>query len=542
MAVSGSFVPGRRSPVMGCGGMVASSQPLATEAGLEMLRRGGNAADAAVATAAALAVTEPTSTGIGGDMFALFFEARSNRITALNGSGRAPSGLTLKRLQQEGIVDLPPDHPYTVTVPGACAGWHDLLARHGSLTLAEVLTPAIHLAEEGFPVAPVTAHFWQLGAQGVLGSSLNGRELTLDGRGPEPGEVFRNPNLAKTFRKVAEGGAQGFYQGEIAEAIVSTLAQAGGCMTLDDLARHVSTWDEPISTTYGGLRVWECPPNGQGITALIALNLLERLDVLALDPISADRLHLEIEALRLAFADSRWYVADPRRHAVPVKELLSKEYAALRSQRIDRRRATLDQERGAPETGTDTVYFCTADRFGNACSFINSNYMGFGTGIVPSGWGFCLQNRGHNFSLAPGHPNALEPNKRPYHTIIPAMVTRETDGSLFAAFGVMGGFMQPQGHVQVFLALAQGLDPQASLDLPRFCIAEGFAGGEVGLEEGIPASVIAELAARGHPVEQVAGWERALFGRGQVILCDPRSRVLIGGSDGRADGCAMSLL
>ena len=542
MATSGPFLPGRRSPVMGSGGMVASSQPLATAAGLEILRRGGNAADAAVATAAALAVTEPTSTGLGGDMFALFFEDRSGRITALNGSGRAPSGLTLERLQQEGIIDLPPDHPYTVTVPGACAGWCDLLTHHGSLALEEVLSPAIRLAEQGFPVAPVTAYFWQLGAEGILRFALNGQELTLEGRAPNPGEIFRNPNLAKTLRKIAEGGAQAFYQGEIAEAIVSTLAQAGGCMSVDDLARHGSTWDEPISTSFGSLRLWECPPNGQGITALIALNLLERFDLLALEPVCADRLHLEIEALRLAFADARWYVADPRRHAVPVQELLSKEYAAQRAQEIDRTRARLDQEHGLPATGSDTVYFCTADGFGNACSFINSNYMGFGTGIVPSGWGFPLQNRGHNFSLDPGHPNALEPDKRPYHTIIPAMITRESDGGLYGALGVMGGFMQPQGHVQVFLALAQGLDPQAALDLPRFCIKDGIPGGEVALEEGIPRSVIADLAGRGHPVEEVTGWERALFGRGQVILRDPLSGVLTAGSDGRADGCAMALL
>lgn len=475
-------------------------------------------------------------------MFAMFFDARSDRITALNGSGRAPAALTLERLHREGIHDLPPDHPYTVTVPGACAGWCDLLARHGTLSMAEVLAPAIRLAEEGFPVEPVTAYFWQQGAQGRLKSSLNGRELTMDGRGPEPGEIFRNHNLAKTFRKVAEGGAQAFYQGEIAEAIASTLQLAGGCLTVDDLAGHTSTWDDPISTSFGRLRLWECPPNGQGITALIALNLLEGFDLLSMDPVSPVRIHLEIEALRLAFADTRWFVADPRFHSVPVETLLSKEYSAQRSQLIDRTRATLDQVRGTPLAGTDTVYFCTADRFGNACSFINSNYMGFGTGIVPSGWGFTLQNRGHNFSLDPGHPNALEPKKRPYHTIIPAMITRESDDSLFASFGVMGGFMQPQGHLLVFLALAQGFDPQAALDLPRFCILDGDARSEVGLEEGIPPEVIADLRSRGHPVHEVVGWDRALFGRGQVILCDPRTGLLVGGSDGRADGCAMSLL
>lgn len=553
--------PSRRSPVMGRGGMVASSQPLATAAGLEILAQGGNAADAAVAVAAALNVTEPTSTGIGGDMFALFYEAKTGQVTGLNGSGRAPAALTLGLLRDTAGAThesplLPPYHPYTVTVPGACAGWCDLLARHGSLGLPAVLAPAIRLAEEGFPVAPVTSYFWRRGAERQLKSALNGVEMTIEGRGPNPGEIFRNPGLARTLRAVAESGEKAFYEGKIAEAIVSALREAGGCMTLDDLAAHTSTWDEPISTTYGGLRLWECSPNGQGITTLIALNLLEGFDLPA-DPLHPDRLHLEIEALRLAFADTRWYVADPRYRPCEGSEplqgyawLLSKSYAAERRGLMDPRRATLDQQRGAPLAGSDTVYFCVVDKWGNACSFINSNYMGFGTGIVPKGWGFTLQNRGHNFSLDPAHPNALAPGKRPYHTIIPALITRPVGTThesplleqLVGPMGVMGGFMQPQGHLQVFLALAQGLDPQMALDLPRFCIEDGTAGGGVALEEGIPAETVADLAGRGHPVRHVTGWERALFGRGQVILRDPETGVLTGGSDPRADGCAMTLI
>ena len=549
----------RRSPVMGRGGMVASSQPLATAAGLELLARGGNAADAAVATAAALNVTEPTSTGIGGDMFALFYEAGTGGITALNGSGRAPASLTLGLLRKNGMAGLPPYHPYTITVPGACAGWCDLLERQGTLSIAEALAPAIRLAEQGFPVAPVTSHFWRRAAERQLKESLNGREMTIDGRGPNPGELFRNPGLARTFKKVAESGKKAFYEGEIAEAIAATIQMAGGCLTVDDLTAHRSTWDTPMSTNYRGYRVWECPPNGQGITALIALNILEGFDLPA-DPLAPDRLHLEIEALRLAFVDTRWYVADPR-HAETSEvlktsevysALISKEYAAKRRGLIDPQRATLDQKRGAPVAGSDTVYFCVVDKWGNACSFINSNYMGFGTGIVPSGWGFTLQNRGHNFSLDPEHPNALAPGKRPYHTIIPALVTREqsvessgqpisTHHSLFSAFGVMGGYMQPQGHLQVFLALAQGMDPQSALDMPRFCIEDGTAGGVVALEEGMPEAVIADLTGRGHQVREVSGWERALFGRGQVILRDAQTGILTGGSDPRADGCAMTL-
>jgi gamma-glutamyltranspeptidase/glutathione hydrolase len=530
---------------MGRGGMVAASQPLAAAAGLEILAKGGNAADAAVAAGAALNVTEPTSTGIGGDCFALFFDCRTNAVTALNGSGRAPSALTLERIKKESgttqPLTLPAYHPHTITVPGACAGWCDLVERHGSLPMAEILGPAIRLAEEGFPVAPITAYFWQQAAEDQLKTALNGQEMTIDGRGPKPGEIFRNPNLAKTFRRVAEDGKKAFYHGEIAQAIAGTIQRAGGCMTVEDLAAHASTWEKPASTTYHGLRLWECPPNGQGITALIALNLLEGFD-LPEDPLSPDRLHLEIEALRLAFADTRWYVADPSVVAVPVEELISKGYAALRRKWIDPKRATLDQRRGAPVAGSDTVYLSVVDRSGNACSFINSNYMGFGTGIVPSGWRFTLQNRGHNFSLEPDHPNALAPGKRPYHTIIPAMITREKPQGLFACFGVMGGFMQPQGHVQVFLALADGLDPQSALDLPRFCITDGTAGGLVAIEEGIPEKTVADLKKRGHDIIRVGGWERALFGRGQVILREPEAGVLIAGSDPRSDGCAMALI
>jgi gamma-glutamyltranspeptidase / glutathione hydrolase len=548
----------RRSSVYGKGGMVASSQPLATAAGLEILAKGGNAADAAVATAAALNVTEPTSTGLGGDMFALFYEAQTGIVSALNGSGRAPATLMLERVQKDGLgAGLPPYHPYTVTVPGACAGWCDLIEKHGTLSLVEILSPAIRLAEAGFPVAPLTAHFWQAGANRQLKTALNGVEMTIDGRGPNPGEIFRNSGLARTFRKISDGGKKAFYEGEIAEAIEAVLQQAGGCLTVADLAAHHSTWDQPASVTYGGFCIYECPPNGQGITALLALNLLEGFDLAALDPLSAERLHLEIEALRLAFADARWYVSDPNYRGLQSlltlppqrqetldsnwKWLLSKEYAAERRKLINPKAATLAQTRGRPFSSSDTVYFCAVDKWGNACSFINSNYMGFGTGIVPKGWGFTLQNRGHNFSLDPNHPNVLAPCKRPYHTIIPGLITREADGSLFGPFGVMGGFMQPQGHVQVFLALAQGLDPQSALDLPRFCIEDGHPSDAVALEEGIPLKVMAKLAELGHPVRPVSGWGRALFGRGQVILRD-NGGTLMGGSDPRADGCVMTLV
>jgi len=533
----------RRSPVYGRNGIVATSQPLATAAGLEMLMLGGNAADAAVAAAASLNVTEPTSTGIGGDMFALYFDADTQQVTALNGSGRAPAALDLAQLARDGITDeLPPFHAHTVTVPGACAGWFDLLEKHGSLSMADILVPAIRLASNGFPVAPLTSWFWKRGAGRQLQSAPNGRELTLDGRGPEPGEIFRNPGLARTLSAIAEGGRQAFYEGEIAAAIVAVLKQVGGRMAESDLAEHVSTWETPISADYRGLRVYECPPNGQGLAALLALNILDGFDLAPLASLSTERTHLVIEALRLAFADARWHVADPAFNNIPLDQLLSKGYASTRRNLIDTHHATRTTHHGTPVSSSDTVYLSVVDQWGNACSFINSNYMGFGTGIVPKGWGFTLQNRGHNFSLDPNHPNALAPRKRPYHTIIPAMVTRESDGSLYASYGVMGGFMQPQGHVQVLSALVDdGLDSQSALDLPRFCIEADESSGRVAIEEGMPEETVAGLEKLGHPIYKVTGYERALFGRGQVILRDPVTGVLCAGSDPRADGCAMTL-
>ncbi len=470
----------RRSPVMGRNGMVATSQPLAVAAGLEMLSRGGTAADAAIAAAAALNVTEPTSTGIGGDAFALYYEAATGRVHALNASGRAPRALTLERALQAARPDgtLPPFHPYTVTVPGACSGWAALVERFGRLPLADVLAPAIRLAEEGFPVAPLTAYFWERGAARQLAQAPNGRELTIHGRAPGAGEIFRNPGLARALRRVAASGAEAFYRGEIARSVVDVVQSAGGCLSLDDLAAHRAEWTQPISTVYRGYRVWECPPNGQGMAALLALNILEGFDLASLSPLSAERLHLLAESLRLAFADARWYVADPHSNPAPLEALLSKEYAVRRRALLNPQRAILDQQRGAPTASSDTVYLAVVDGEGNACSFINSNYMGFGTGIVPRGWGFTLQNRGHNFSLDPRHPNVLAPGKRPYHTIIPAMLTDAESGALWGPFGVMGGFMQPQGHVQVAAALIDDhLDPQAALDRPRFCITDGASGG-----------------------------------------------------------------
>lgn len=515
-------------------GMVATSQRPATEAGLAALAAGGTAADAAVAAAAALAVTEPTSTGIGGDCFALYFDAASRQVTALNGSGRAPAALTLERVAGRFAAQ----HAHTVTVPGACAGWFDLIEHHGRLPMTTLVAPAIALAEEGFEVAPITAHYWKL-SEPLLQAAPNGRELTCAGRAPAAGERFRNPGMARTLRLIAAGGPQAFYRGPIAGAILEVLAAAGGVMAAADLEAHRSTWDQPIATRYRDHTVWECPPNGQGLAALLALNILGGFDLGALEPLGVERWHLGIEALRLAFADTGWYVADPAHAPVPVAALLSAGYAAERRALIGEHRAEV--ARGAPVAGSDTVYLCAVDDAGNACSFINSNYMGFGTAIVPAGWGFPLQNRGHNFSLDPAHPNALAPGKRPYHTIIPGLITR-ADGSLYGPFGVMGGFMQPQGHVQVVSAMLDDeASPQAALDRPRFCIQPVDGAGQVYLEEGVPEATVRDLAARGHRVVPgVAGFARSLFGRGQIIHRGPDG-ALTAGSDVRADGCAGSV-
>ncbi len=531
----------RRSPVVSTHGIVAASEPLAVSCGIQVLLKGGNAADAAVATAAGLNVTEPMSTGIGGDCFSLFFDAQTKRVRGVNGSGRAPRELTLEIVRQSGIkgTEIPTKSPHAVTVPGAVAGWLDTVERHGNLSIADVLAPAIRLAEEGFPVSPLIAFAWSTGV-GKLKAGSHGADLLLKGRAPEPGEIFRNPNLAKIFRTVAEHGKAGFYEDWPADQIVKILQERGGVMTQEDLKTHRSTFDKPISTRYRGVDVYEIPPNGQGITALIALNLLEGFDIPELDPTGPEYFHLLIEAMRLAFADSRWFVADPSVVSVPIEGLLSKNYARERRELIQRDIAAIDQQHGTPTNGSDTVYLSVVDGEGNACSFINSNYAAFGTGLVPEGTGFVLQNRGCNFSLNPDHPNVVAPGKRPYHTIIPAMATR--DGNLFASFGVMGGFMQPQGHVQVLSKLVDHeYDPQAALDAPRFCILSGEANGVVALEDGIPASTRDQLTNMGHDVRHTVGWARSVFGRGQVICRDPDTGVLWAGSDPRSDGCAFGL-
>lgn len=521
----------RRSMVVARRGMVATSNPLASQAGLAVLRRGGNAADAAVAAAAVLNVTESASTGIGGDMFALYFDAASKQVTALNGSGRSPAALTLEHVRAEGLEQIPLTSPHAVSVPGAVAGWSDLLQKHGSMSLADVLADAIHYARDGFPVHPVYGNSWRRSERFLKNASAV--DYTPGGFSPQVGQVVQLPGLAESLQLIADGGAAGFYTGKVAEAIVRAVQERGGVMTLEDLSNHRSTWETPIFTDYKGVRVYECPPNGQGIAALQALNVAAGFDLAALPPDSPERLHLMVEAMRLAFADARQYVADLATDPAPVDWLLSEAYAAERRALISPDAAMQPPGFGIPPAGSDTVYLSTADGDGNACSFINSLYTGFGSGIVANG--FFLQSRAALFNLEDGHPNVLAPNKRPYHTIIPAMATQ--DGELWSSFGVMGGFMQPQGHFQMIVNMVDDdLNPQESLNRPRWCLDSGTGDSALALEEGIPVSTMARLAELGHRVRPVSGAGRGVFGDGQVIRRDRESGVLFGGSDPRKDG------
>ncbi len=535
----------RRSPVLARRGMVATSQPLGAQVGVEVLQAGGNAADAAVATAAAMNVVEPNMNGIGGDCFALYFDASTKRVQAVNGSGRSPAALTIEALAERGITgELPRFSPHTVTVPGAAAGWCDTVERHGRLSMSEVLAPAIRLAEEGFPVSPIISRGWAAQVQRLVDASPNGGELLIDGRAPEPGEIWRNESLARVFRALAEGGSSTFYEGTPGAAIVDVLRDLDSLMTADDLAAHESTFEDPISTTYRGYRVYECAPNGQGLTALIALNIVEGFDLASMDQRSASYQHLLIEAIRLAFEDARRCIADPALHEVPVEALLSKDYAAERRAEINPEISMVDPLQGSPMRWTDTVYLTVVDGEGNACSFIDSNYNGFGTAIVPRGMGFTLQNRGAGFVLDPAHPNRVEGGKRPYHTIIPAMSTYEDGehaGELHASFGVMGGWHQPQGHLQVLTNMVDhGMDPQAALDAPRFSIPADPPRGAVLLEEHLPIETQSALALMGHAVSPASGGRRlGPFGKGQIIVRDPSTGVLWGGSDPRGDGAAI---
>jgi gamma-glutamyltranspeptidase/glutathione hydrolase len=524
----------RRSAIHAKHGMVATSQPLASMAGLRMMMNGGNAIDAAVATAAALNVVEPMSTGVGGDLFSLIWIAKEKRVVALNASGRAPSAAAIEDVIKAGHTGIPNTSAFAVSVPGTVNGWDTILKEYGTMPLSEVLKPAIQYAEEGFPVSDIVAYQWQRDVE-KLQLHPSGNELLLNGRAPNEGDVFFMPNLAKVLRGIAEGGPDAFYKGPVAEKIAAYIQELGGWMTTQDLANDAPDWDQPISTDYHGVTCWECPPNGQGLIALIAMNIVEGMDIKGMGSQSVEAYHHEIEAMRLAFADGMQYIGDPRTDYVPIDELLSKSYAEDRRGLINKDRAMAAADFGKIPAIHDTVYLSAVDEEGNGCSFINSLFAGFGSGLVVPGTGIALQNRAALFSLNPDHPNALAPNKRPFHTIIPAMATKNDE--LWLSFGVMGGFMQAQGHMQVISNMVDfDMGPQQAIDALRFSV--DLEGG-VTLEEEIDPKIVKGLEDKGHTVGIREGYARVTMGGAQIIERNPETGMLMGASEPRKSGSAV---
>lgn len=519
--------PSRRSVVYAQNGMVATSQSLAAQAGLDILKQGGNAVDAAVATAACLTVVEPTSNGIGGDAFALIW--MNEKMYGLNASGPAPQLLSLDVFQQKGLKSIPVDGWLPVIVPGVPAAWSSLLARFGTMKMADVLQPAIDYAEMGFPVSPTISWQWMLGEKRF--GALSGAEFkpwfatfAPAGRAPAAGEVWSSLDHAATLRRLAASDCQDFYHGELAERIDAFSREFGAYLRKEDLAAFRPEWVEPIHTNYRGYDVWEIPPNGHGLVALLALNILRGMKIGEKE--SADTYHKQIEAVKLAFADGLRYITDARRMKVDIRELLSEGYAA-------ERRKLIGSEAGLPLAGapskSGTVYLATADRQGNMVSYIQSNYMGFGSGIVVPGTGIALHNRGINFSLDPAHDNVLEPGKRPYHTIIPGFLTR--NGKAVGPFGVMGAFVQPQGHVQMVMSAVDfALNPQAMIDAPRW---QWVKAKTVEVEQAFSAPIAELLERRGHQVTRPNN--SLMLGRAQIIWRNEQG-VLAGGTESRTDG------
>lgn len=536
-------LPGQagRSETLATQGMVATSHPLAAQIGLDVLKRGSNAVDAAIATSAAMGLMEPTSCGMGGDLFAIVWDAKTQKLYGLNACGRVPQKATIAYFKEKGYEYIPEKGPLSWSVPGCVDGWDQLRSRFGTMPFQDLLTPAIQYAENGFPVTEVIAGYWR-SAQQSDDPELRSTFL-IDGRSPRAGQLFKNPRLANTLRTIAAGGRDAFYKGEIAKQFVTRSDEVGGLFTLEDFAKHTSEWVEPVSTNYRGYDVWELPPPGQGIAALQMLNILEAYDLKAYGPTSPDYWHLLIEAKKLAFADRAKFYADPLMARVPVAPLIGKPYAAERRKLID-----LTQARSEVPAGDDsqlgkaeTIYLTVVDKDRNCVSLIQSNYMGFGSDLAVAGFG--IQNRGCLLSLDEAHANKLEPGKRPFHTIIPAMVTK--DGKPWFTFGVMGGDMQPQGHVQVLVNMIDfGMGVQAAGEAPRVEHIGSAAptgrpaqpqGGTVLVEPGISAEIVAELKKRGHQISRV----RVNGGGYQGILIDPKTNILHGGSEPRKDGMAI---
>ncbi len=538
-----------RSVVIAKHGMAATSHPLATQVALDILKKGGNAIDAAIAANAAIGLMEPTGNGIGGDLFAIVWINKDKKLYGLNASGRSPYALTLEEFKKRGLKKIPTFGPLSVSVPGCVDGWFELHERFGKLPMKEILEPAIRYAREGFPVTQVIGYYWQIAERRIKAMKevpeyyQNFVKTFLpNGRAPREGEIFRNPDLANTLEKIANEGRDAFYKGEIARTIDAYCKRVGSFLRYRDLAEHTSTWVEPVSTNYRGYDVWELPPNGQGIAVLQMLNILEAYDLKAMGHNSADYLHHLIEAKKIVYEDRAKFYSDPDFNELPIQQLISKEYAAERRKLLNPRRASRRIPAGDPklESG-DTIYLTVADDERNMVSLIQSNYSGFGSGLVPDGLGFGLQNRGALFTLEEGHFNVYAPHKRPFHTIIPAFVTK--DGKPFLSFGVMGGAMQPQGHVQILCNIIDfGMNVQEAGDAPRFRHFGSSQptgeimtdGGEVALESGIPMEVMRELVHRGHRIRFVSG----SFGGYQAIMYDAKNDVYHGASESRKDGQA----
>jgi gamma-glutamyltranspeptidase/glutathione hydrolase len=532
-----------RSVTIAPHGMVATSHPLATQIGLDVLKQGGNAIDAALAADAALGLMEPMSCGVGGDLYAIVWDAKSQKLHGLNASGRSPYAATRDYFAKKALTEIPTAGPLSWSVPGCVDGWDALRKRFGTLPFERILEPTIRYAEDGFPVSEVIAGYWRGAERALSRHPDSARTYLIDGRAPRAGEVFRNPRLATTYRAIAQGGRDAFYKGQIARAIVASSEKQGGLFSLKDFEDNEPTWVEPVSTTYRGYQVWEIPPPGQGIAALQMLNILEGYDLKKMGPESADYWHLLIEAKKLAYADRARYYADPTFAKVPTAKLISKPYADGRRKLIVLDKALTSVPPGDPKLGQgDTIYLCAVDKDRNCCSLIQSNYNGFGSGLVPGELGFALQNRGTLFALDKDHPNTLEPHKRPFHTIIPSLVTN--GGKPWFVFGVMGGDMQPQGQVEVLCNLIDfGMNVQAAGEAPRIEHTgsatpkgrpEREGGGTVQAEEGITKETVEELERRGHRVVRV----RRNGGGYQGILIDPQTGMLHGGSEARKDGCA----
>ncbi|MEP7344270.1 MAG: gamma-glutamyltransferase [Gemmatimonadaceae bacterium] len=537
--------PAARMPVVGRSmvttryGIVASSQPLAARAGVQILERGGNAVDAAIAANATIGLMEPTGNGIGGDLFAIVYDAKAKKLFGLNASGWAPSGLTPGFLASKGITTMPTRGIYTVTVPGVVAGWDALRTRFGSKPLSELLAPAIWYAEEGFPVTEVVADGWSRSEDLHKAHANSAHTYLIDGRAPREGEIFRNPDLAKSLRLIADRGPDGYYRGPIAQAILAISKEQGGTFTAADLADYKPEWIEPIQTTYRGWTVSEIPPNGQGIAALMMLNLMERHPLGEWGFHSRNALHVMIEAKKLAYADMLRYVGDPRFAAIPVAQMLDKSHSAERAKLIDMTKARCDAvpSQFASITGakgSDTIYLTVVDKEGNIVSLIQSNYSGFGSGLVPTGMGFMLHNRGALFTLEPGQPNTLAPRKRPLHTIIPGFM--EKDG-VQIGFGIMGGWTQSQAHAQFVANIADfGMNIQQALEAGRF-VKNTFDGCDVNIEALVPAAVRDSLTSLGHKFT-VAAPRSGGFGWGQAVMSTPTG-VKFGASEPRHDGLAL---